>query len=89
MVLSEERPDRIRYRSSEPVLTPDLPQERHGVVANVVFPTAIDRRNDIGLPNRFDVYYGMADSRIGVAMLNVPEHLPQRSVADPPHNSLR
>ena len=76
MVLSKERPDNVRYRSSEPVLTPHLAQERDGVVANVVFPTAIDQRGDIGSPNRYDVYYGMADSRIGVATLNVPEHLP-------------
>ena len=89
MILSEEAPDAIRYRSSEPILTPNLEQERNGVVANVVFPTAIDRRNDIGLPNRFDVYYGMADSRIGVAKLNVPEHLPQRSSAHLPQNSLQ
>ena len=89
MILSEDSPESIRYRSSEPILTPNLAQERHGVVANVVFPTAIDRRNDIGSPNRFDVYYGMADSRIGVARLKVPEHLPQRSIADSPQNSLR
>lgn len=76
MVLSKERPDNVQYRSSEPVLTPHLAQERDGVVANVVFPTAIDQRGDIGSPNRYDVYYGMADSRIGVATLNVPEHLP-------------
>ena len=36
----------IRFRSPEPVLTPELSQERRGAVANVVFPTAIDRRND-------------------------------------------
>lgn len=76
MVLSKEHPRIIRYRSPEPILTPDLPQERRGVVPNVVFPTAIDRRDDLGSPNRFDVYYGMADSRIGVARLDVPEHLP-------------
>ena len=28
------------------------------------------------LPDRFDVYYGMADSRIGVARLDVPDFLP-------------
>ena len=28
-----------------------------------------------------DVYYGMADSRIGVARLDVPECLPTRAVA--------
>ena len=36
----------IRYRSAEPVLTPVLPQERQGTIANVVFPTGIDRRDD-------------------------------------------
>ena len=66
----------IRYRSAEPVLTPSLPQECHGTIANVVFPTGIDRRDDLGLPDRIDVYYGMADDRIGVARLDVPEFLP-------------
>jgi len=84
MVLSEEHPRVIRYRSAAPVLTPELPQERSGTVANVVFPTGIDRRDDLGLPNRFDVYYGMADSRIGAARLDVPEVLPSGAAADPP-----
>jgi predicted GH43/DUF377 family glycosyl hydrolase len=68
----------------EPVLTPELPKERDGTIANVVFPTGIDRRNDLGLPDRIDVYYGMADDRIGVARLDVPEFLPPEGVADPP-----
>jgi predicted GH43/DUF377 family glycosyl hydrolase len=84
MVLSKEHPQVIRYRSAEPVLKPESPQERHGTIANVVFPTGIDRRDDLGLPDRFDVYYGMADSRIGVARLDVPEILPPEAVADPP-----
>jgi len=75
MVLSKKDPRMIRCRSSEPVLTPELPRERTGIIANVVFPTGIDRRDDIGSPDRFDVYYGMADSRIGVARLDVPENL--------------
>ena len=66
----------IRYRSAEPVLQPELPQERSGTIANVVFPTGIDRRDDLGCPDRFDIYYGMADTRIGVARLDVPELLP-------------
>ena len=49
-----------------------------------MFPTAIDRRDDLGLPDRFDVYYGMADNRIGVARLDVPESLPPGAPADPP-----
>ena len=79
LVLSERHPSVIRYRSPEPVLTPELTEEREGSVANVVFPTAIDRRDDLGLPSRFDVYYGMADSRIGVARLDYPEHLPSEA----------
>jgi hypothetical protein len=39
-------------------------QERHMPIANVVFPAGIDRRDDLGTPDRFDVYCGMADSRI-------------------------
>jgi predicted GH43/DUF377 family glycosyl hydrolase len=84
MVLSQEHPCTIRYRSTEPVLTPVLPEERHGTIANVVFPTGIDRRDDRGLPNRFDIYYGMGDNRIGVARLDVPDVLPPEGVADPP-----
>jgi predicted GH43/DUF377 family glycosyl hydrolase len=83
MVLSKEHPQVIRYRSAEPVLTPSLLQECQGTVANVVFPTGIDWREDLGLPDRFDVYYGMADNRIGVARLDVPEFLPAKAVADP------
>ena len=84
MVLTKEHPQLIRYRSQEPILRPELPQERDGIVANVVFPTGIDRRDDLGAPDRFDVYYGMADSRIGVARLDIPDVLPPGGFADPP-----
>jgi beta-1,2-mannobiose phosphorylase / 1,2-beta-oligomannan phosphorylase len=83
MVLSKEHPQVIRYRSAEPVLMPMLPKERSGIVPNVVFPTGIDRRDDLGSPDRFDVYYGMADNRIGAARLDVPEILPAGGAADP------
>ena len=76
LVLEEKHPHQIRYRSPEPILTTELPKEREGTVPNVVFPTAIDRRNDLDLPGRFDVYYGMADKRIGVARLDLPADLP-------------
>ncbi|MBK5278505.1 MAG: glycosidase [Bacteroidia bacterium] len=84
MVLSEEHPREIIYRSVEPVLKPESSQERHGTVPNVVFPTGIDRRDDLGSPDRFDVYYGMADNRIGVARLDVPDILPVEGEADSP-----
>jgi predicted GH43/DUF377 family glycosyl hydrolase len=60
MILAEDDPLQILYRSEEPVLEPERETERFGVVDNVVFPTAID------------VYYGMADARIGVTRLGVP-----------------
>ena len=74
----------IRYRSAEPVLTAVLPQELRGTIANVVFPTGIDRRDDLGMPDRFDVYYGMADNRIGVARLDLPEQISAEAAADAP-----
>ncbi len=84
LVLSEQFPHLVRYRSLQPVLTPQSAHERVGAVANVVFPTGIDRRDDLGAPDRFDVYYGMADNRIGVARLDVPAQLPFDAFADPP-----
>ena len=76
MVLSAQHPNKIIYRSPEPVLSPSEPMELQGTVQNVVFPTGIDRRDDLGMRDRFDVYYGMADNRIGVARLDVPASLP-------------
>ena len=72
LVLDERDPRLIRYRSPTPILVPELREEREGSVAEVVFPTGVDRRSDLGYPSRIDVYYGMADSRIGAARLDVP-----------------
>jgi len=79
MLLARHHLRDILYRSTEPVLEPELTQERQGIVPDVVFPTGIDRRDDIGEPDRFDVYYGMADHRIGVARLDLPDHLPSQT----------
>ncbi|MEO8697574.1 MAG: glycosidase [Acidimicrobiales bacterium] len=89
MILSEDHPQKILYRSAHPVLAPETPHERSGTIANVVFPTGIDRRDDLGQPNRFDVYYGMADRRIGVAQLDIPnvlpDFLPDGAATEPAH----
>ena len=50
----------------------------------VVFPTGIDRRDDLGTPDRFDIYYRMADNRTGVVRLDLPDHLPAGADADSP-----
>jgi predicted GH43/DUF377 family glycosyl hydrolase len=65
MLLDERAVWRVLWRSSEPLLEPETAAERQGVVPNVVFPTAIDSRG----PGQADVYYGMADARIGVARM--------------------
>jgi predicted GH43/DUF377 family glycosyl hydrolase len=52
-------------RTEQPLLEPETVEERAGIVPNVVFPTGLDDRSD----GTADVYYGMADSRIGVARL--------------------
>jgi predicted GH43/DUF377 family glycosyl hydrolase len=88
MVLSKAHPRVIRYRSVKPALTPESQQERTGTISNVVFPTGIDRRDDLDSPDRFDVYYGMADNRIGVARLNIPEDLPAGAPADRPEQTV-
>jgi predicted GH43/DUF377 family glycosyl hydrolase len=56
-VLDGERPSRVLYRSPAPVLEPQEPYERSGLVDEVVFPSATDLRADGAL----DVYYGAAD----------------------------
>lgn len=85
MILDKDQPEKILYRSPSPVLSPELPYEQVGTIANVVFPTGIDQRLDIGKPDRFDVYYGMADNRIGVARLDLPDVLPVTSFHDEDH----
>jgi predicted GH43/DUF377 family glycosyl hydrolase len=63
LLLDGQDPRRILYRSAESILAPEAAAERLGVVPRVVFPTGLDARPDGAL----DIYYGMADSRIGVA----------------------
>ncbi|HEY1656683.1 MAG TPA: hypothetical protein VGF86_16380 [Candidatus Tumulicola sp.] len=65
-----ERPDRVLYRSPKPILSPTTQRERVGVVDNVVFPTGLDPRPDLGA-GTFDVYYGMGDHSVGAARLRL------------------
>ncbi|MDQ6712181.1 MAG: glycosidase [Candidatus Dormibacteraeota bacterium] len=65
MVLDPQDVSRVLSRSPVPLLEPETKEEREGTVPNVVFPTAIDVRDG----GEADVYYGMADSRIGAARL--------------------
>ncbi len=71
-ILSLDDPTHVLYRSADAILEPELPEELQGTVPEVVFPTATDLRAG----NRLDVYYGAADSAIGVARLTIPPTLP-------------
>ena len=64
MILDADEPWRILQRTAEPLLSAETEEERSGIVPNVVFPTAIERIDDA-----LWVFYGMADSKIGVARL--------------------
>jgi predicted GH43/DUF377 family glycosyl hydrolase len=79
VVLDAQNARRILYRSAQPLLIPELPEEQQGVVPHVVFPTGIDKRPDAEDAEGLDVYYGMADTRIGVARLHLPKYLPPRA----------
>jgi predicted GH43/DUF377 family glycosyl hydrolase len=62
MLLDGERVWEVTARTRDPLLEPETAEEQEGIVANVVFPTAVDAGTGL-------VFYGMADSRIGVARL--------------------
>lgn len=72
LLLDADDPSRVLARTSEPLLAPETDDERSGIVPNVVFPTAIEQ-----IDGRHFVFYGMADSKIGVALLErVTEEAP-------------
>lgn len=73
LVLDLEDPRKVLYRSAEPILEAEQANEREGTILKVVYPTGIDLREN----DRVDLYYGMADERIGVTTMQLPGYLPQ------------
>src|ERR687884_270044 len=63
LLLDGQDPRQVGYRSAQSILAPRTEEECEGVVPRVVFPTGVDTWAD----GTLDVYYGMADTRIGVA----------------------
>lgn len=62
-LLDRNDPHRVLQRSSTPLLEPTLLAEREGQVAEVVFAEGL-----VFFQGQWLLYYGMADSRIGVAI---------------------
>ncbi|GAA2238225.1 hypothetical protein GCM10010401_08060 [Rarobacter faecitabidus] len=65
LILDADDPSKVVARTAEPLLEPATEEETSGTVSNVVFPTAIEKIED-----EYYVFYGMADSKIGVARLD-------------------
>lgn len=72
LVVHREGQKLMEYRSSKPILIPEVEEEMLGTVDRVVFPTGVDDRGN----GTLDIYYGMADKYIGVARLHLPDELP-------------
>ena len=66
MLLDRDDPTRVLARTPMPLLEPATAEETAGIVPNVVFPTAIEQ-----IDGTHYVFYGMADSAIGVARLDL------------------
>jgi predicted GH43/DUF377 family glycosyl hydrolase len=69
-LLDIDNPMRVIARKKTPLLEPEMPYEREGQVANVVFPCGAVVFND-----QLFVYYGGADKVIGVATITLSELL--------------
>ena len=68
MLLDPDDPGTVLARSALPLLEPLTSPEREGISPNVVFPTALEE-----IAGQHFVFYGMADSSIGVARLESSE----------------
>ena len=70
VLLDLKNPTKIIGRSYNPILEPEMPWEKEGLVPNVVFPCG-----NVVLDNKLFVYYGGADKVIGVATIFIDQLL--------------
>ncbi len=69
-ILDRDEPSRVKYRSENFILTPETWYEERGFVANVIFPVSALCDAETG---RLAIYYGAADSYVGLAFTTVDE----------------
>ena len=69
-LLDKNEPWKVLYRTKDMVMGPEEHYERAGDVDNVIFPCAALADSDTG---RIAVYYGAADSVVGIAFCTVDE----------------
>ncbi|KKT86855.1 MAG: Glycosidase-related protein [Microgenomates group bacterium GW2011_GWA1_Microgenomates_45_10] len=66
VLLDLKDPTVVLSRSADPILEPEQPYEKEGIVPNVVFPCGMVVRNGLVY-----IYYGGADKVIGVATMEL------------------
>ena len=71
-LLDRDHPEQTLLRGDAWVFGPEQPYEQHGDVANVVFPCGTTLADD---NDTLSVYYGAADTSIGMARASVRELL--------------
>ena len=72
-------PERVLYRSAEPILSPDVTYERSGFKPGIVYPCgAVVREGNLY------VYYGAADNYVCVAMSPLKDFLDHLKRAETP-----
>lgn len=69
-ILDIDEPSKVKYRCSTYLLTPECWYEERGFVPNVTFPCATIHDAATG---RIAIYYGAADSYVGLAFTTVDE----------------
>lgn len=69
-ILDKDEPSKVLYRCGNFLLTPEKWYEERGFVPNVCFPCATLQDADTG---RIALYYGCADSYVGLAFTTVDE----------------
>ncbi len=66
ILLDRKDPTSVLYRTTAPILEPELPFEKEGITPNVVFPCAAIIRGDTVF-----IYYGAADKTVGLATVKL------------------
>jgi predicted GH43/DUF377 family glycosyl hydrolase len=69
-LLDLKDPTKIIGRTDYPLFEPQMPYEKNGQVANVVFPCG-----NVQIGDRIFIYYGGADTVIGVASIEIEKVL--------------
>jgi predicted GH43/DUF377 family glycosyl hydrolase len=73
-LLDKENPKKVIGRLTHPLFSPETEWEKHGIVDNVVFPTGAVVKD-----NLLSIYYGAADTKIGVRTFDLYQLLEELS----------